>query len=207
MVAELDIEDGSLSKRPFNQRLIIQRLINQRLLDIRTAYSAIISEQTGCGKTVVILDLLEGPYRRFFRHIVVLCPTIWHNKPYQQCPWIWTDPEVYVLEPVERIHGYLRAFYQAFMGEPSLYIIDDCSATKALTRKKDMLSELAFSSRHVYQTVWVLTQKYNAVLKDIARKRTGSHSSVVKIVTHSKTVCVKMTWSPHENSGRWCGSS
>ena len=56
--------------------------------------------------------------------------------------------------------------YQVFQGEPTLYIIDDCSASKALTKKKDMLSELAFSGRHAGASLWVLTQKYNAVLKD-----------------------------------------
>ena len=30
-----------------------------------------------------------------------------------------------------------------------------------------MLCELAFSSRRVKQSVWVLTQKYNSVLKDL----------------------------------------
>ena len=39
------------------------------------------------------------------------------------------------------------------MGEPTLYIIDDCSASTALTKKKDMQSNL--------------TQKYNSVLKDL----------------------------------------
>ena len=29
----------------------------------RTAHSAIIYGQTGCGKTVFVLDLLEGPFR------------------------------------------------------------------------------------------------------------------------------------------------
>ena len=55
------------------------------------------------------------------------------------------------------------------MGEPTLYIIDDCSASSALTKKKekDMLSMLAFSGRHAEQSVWVLTQKYNSVLKDL----------------------------------------
>ena len=48
-----------------------------------------------------------------------------------------------------------------------MYVIDDCSATKALTKKKDMLSELAFSGRHAKQSVWVLTQKYNSVLQDL----------------------------------------
>ena len=73
--------------------------------------------------------------RGFFQHIVVLCPTVRHNKTYQQCPWIWTDPEVYLLDPGERLHDYLRAFYHVFMGEPTLYIIDDCSASTALTKK------------------------------------------------------------------------
>ena len=30
-----------------------------------------------------------------------------------------------------------------------------------------MLSELAFSGRHAKMSVWVLTQKYNSVLKDL----------------------------------------
>jgi len=39
------------------------------------------------------------------------------------------------------------------------------AASKALTKKKDMLSELAFSGRHA--KLWVLLQKYNAVCKDL----------------------------------------
>lgn len=130
-------------------------------------HSAVICGQTGCGKTVFVHDLLEGPYRGIFRHVVVLCPTIRYNKTYQNQPWIWTDPEIYVADPGERLHDYLRAFYQLFQGEPTLYIVDDCSATKALTKKKDMLSELAFSGRHAQQSIWILTQKYNSVLKDL----------------------------------------
>ena len=53
------------------------------------------------------------------------------------------------------------------MGEPTLYIIDDCSASTALTKTKEMLSMLAFSGRYTEQSVWVLTQKYNSVLKDL----------------------------------------
>ena len=41
------------------------------------------------------------------------------------------------------------------------------SSMTALTKKKDMLSMLAFSGRHAEQSVWVLTQKYNSVLKDL----------------------------------------
>ena len=134
----------------------------------RTPHSAIFAGATGCGKTLFALDLLErAPFRGSFRHIVILCPTTQHNKTYQDRSWIWADPEVYVVDPGERLHDYLRAFYQCFQGEPTLYIIDDMSASKALTKKKDMLSELAFSGRHAQQSVWVLSQRYNSVLKDL----------------------------------------
>ena len=58
-----------------------------------------------------------------------------HNNTYQQCPWIWTDPEVYLLDPGERL-GYLWEFYNVFIGEPTLCTIDDSSALAALTKKK-----------------------------------------------------------------------
>ena len=131
-------------------------------------HSAIICGQTfRCAQTVFVLDLLEGPYRGVFRHIVILCPTARHNKTYQERSWIWKDPEIFIVDPGERLHDYLRALYQCFEGEPTLYLIDDCAATKALTKKKDMLSELAFSGRHAGASVWVLTQKFNAVGKDL----------------------------------------
>ena len=134
----------------------------------KAAHLAIVCGQTGCGKKVLVLSLLEeGPYQGFFRHIVILCPTIEYNKTYKQCPWLWMDPEVYVLDLGERLQDYLWAFYLVFKGEPTLFIIADCSATKALTKKRDMLSELAFSGRHADISFLVLTQKYNSVLTDL----------------------------------------
>ena len=130
-------------------------------------HSAIICGQTGCGKTVFVLDLLESHYNGVFQHIVILCPTIKYNKTYQEREWIWTDKEIYIIDPGERLQDWLRFFFEIFQGESTLYIIDDCSANRALTKKKDMLSYLAFSGRHAQQSVWVLTQKYNSVLKDL----------------------------------------
>ena len=130
-------------------------------------HSAIVSGQTGCGKTVFILDLLKKEYREVFDHIVILCPTVKYNKTYQNCPWIWSDPEIYILDPGDHLHEWLSTFYDIFKGTPTLYIIDDMSANKALTKKKDTLSELAFSGRHAQQSIWVCSQRYNSVLKDL----------------------------------------
>ena len=99
--------------------------------------------------------------------MAILCPTIRHNETYHRRRWVWEDPEVYIVDPGERLHDWLRTLYQQFEGTPTLYVIDDCSAKAALTNKKDALSELAFSGRHAQQSVWVLTQKHNAVLTDL----------------------------------------
>ena len=74
-------------------------------------HSAIIAGQTGCGKTVFILDLLEHQYHHVFDHIVILCPTVPHNQSYKRS-WIWSDPQVYIIDPGTRLHDCLRMFYK-----------------------------------------------------------------------------------------------
>ena len=106
-----------------------------------------------CGETVFALDLLEAVYKGIFSQIVILCPTVRWNETYRERRWLWTDPEVYIFDPGERLQDYLRALFSIFAGEPMLYIIDDCSASKDLTKKRDMLSHLAFSGRHASQSV------------------------------------------------------
>ena len=141
------------------------------------AHSAIICGQTGCGKTEFVLDLLESEYAGVFDKIVILCPTIKWNKAYKNRKWIgdvqWPkDKNITIVNPVskdghEMLQELLRFFFNKNAGSPTLYIIDDCSATKELTKKKDMLSELAFSGRHAEQSVWVISQRYISVLKDL----------------------------------------
>ena len=139
-------------------------------------HCAIICGQTGCGKTEFVLDLLEKEYRQVFKHIIILCPTIQWNKAYKNREWIGDvrkpkTKNITIVNPIvneeEKLQELLRMFFNKYAGYPTLYIIDDCSATKELTKKKDMLSELAFSGRHAEQSVWVISQRYNSVLKDL----------------------------------------
>ncbi|CAC5403550.1 unnamed protein product [Mytilus coruscus] len=139
-------------------------------------HCAIICGQTGCGKTEFVLDLLEKEYSGVFKHIVILCPTIQWNKAYKNREWIGDvrkpkTKNLIIVNPIvkeeEKLQELLRMFFKKYATCPTLYIIDDCSATKELTKKKDMLSELAFSGRHAEQSVWVISQRYNSVLKDV----------------------------------------
>ena len=118
-------------------------------------HSAVITEQTGCGKSVFVLDLLEKEYQGVFENIVILCPTVEWNKAYKTRSWIGDvrspkDKSIIIVNPVmrdgtERLQELLRYFFDKFAGRPTLHIIDDCYATKELTKKKDMLSQLEFS--------------------------------------------------------------
>ena len=118
-------------------------------------HSAMVCGQTGCGKSVFVLDLLEKEYQGVFENIVILCLTIEWNKAYKTRSWIGDvrrpkEKSIIIVNPVlpdgtEKLQELLCLIFKSFAGSPTLYIIDDCSATKELTKKKNMLSQLAFS--------------------------------------------------------------
>lgn len=137
-------------------------------------HSAMVCGQTGCGKTQFVLDELLNPetgyYRSVFDLIFILCPTWKCNQTYLERQWLWQGPHAsrfYFIDPGERLNEWLRLLCRLNANIPTLYLIDDMAADTALTKKKDMLSKLAFSGRHTKQSVWVLTQKFNAVSKDL----------------------------------------
>ena len=66
-----------------------------------------------------------------------------------------------------KLNERIRLFKGALKCHQTLFIIDDCSAEGEINKKRDALSELAFSGHHRNHSLWVLTQKYNLVSKDI----------------------------------------
>jgi hypothetical protein len=129
-------------------------------------HCAIICGSTECGKTKFILDILETEYLSFYEYIVIFCPTIKDNKTYKEREFILKDNCIFIVNPGNRLNECLENCYESFKGHETLFIIDDCSAEKDIIKKRNTLAKLAFSGRHVGLSVWVLTQKYNAVLKD-----------------------------------------
>jgi hypothetical protein len=129
-------------------------------------HCAIICGATECGKTKFILDLLETEYKHYYNYIVIFCPTIKYNKTYKERKFILEDNKIFIVNPGNKLNECLECYYNLLKGYETLFIIDDCSAEKDIVKKRNTLSMLAFSGRHVNISVWVLTQKYNAVLKD-----------------------------------------
>ena len=50
--------------------------------------------------------------------------------------------------------------------EQTLFIIDDCANLYDTKLKATALTALAFHGRHLNLSTWVITQKYNAIIKD-----------------------------------------
>ena len=75
------------------------------------------------------------------------------------------------------LHKAIEIYHKIFKEDEMLFIIDDCSATKELNYRKHennnkcMINELAFNGRHANHSCWILSQKYNSVLKDFREQR------------------------------------
>ena len=132
----------------------------------REAHCSLICGQTGCGKTVFVLDLLQTVYKDYFEFIVIFCTTIHNNKTYKERQYIWTDENIIIVNPSDQLSVCLDYYYKLFENTKTLFLIDDCSAERDIVRKRNSLAKLAFSGRHAGISVWILTQKYNSVLKD-----------------------------------------
>ena len=66
-----------------------------------------------------------------------------------------------------KLNKLVKLFRNTLKFHQTLFIIDDCSAKGEINKKRDALSELAFSGRHRNHSLWVLTQKYNPIPKDV----------------------------------------
>ena len=138
---------------------------------VKEPHTAIFSGSTGCGKTQRVLDLIEEAYRHHFDNIVILCPTLRWNRTYLDRSWIWSDDYVFLLEPKGNLFELVEKLSASLSGEETLFIIDDMIADETLDKRRQPLLELAISGRHRKQSLWLLTQSYTAVPKNLRRQK------------------------------------
>ena len=138
---------------------------------LKDPHSAIFSGCTGCGKTQRVLDLVEKEYKHHFDNIVILCPTLRWNKTYLERSWIWNDDYVFVFEPRGNLFELIEKLGNLFSGEETLFIVDDIIADETLDKKRQPLLELAISGRHRQHSLWLLTQSYTGIPKNLRRQK------------------------------------
>ena len=77
---------------------------------LKEPHTALFVGQTGCGKTEKALRLLETEYKEHFDFVVIISPTLKWNETYRQRKWFWTDPNVRVVEPGDRLFDWIKAY-------------------------------------------------------------------------------------------------
>ena len=109
-------------------------------------HSAVITGQTGCGKTFIVLDLLQKEYQGVFENIVILCPTVEWNKAYKTRCWIGDvhrpkHKSIIIVNPVlpdgtEKLQELLRLFLIDSLGAQRCISSMTALPPKSSPRKK-----------------------------------------------------------------------
>lgn len=139
-------------------------------LYMKEPHTALFVGPTGCGKTERVLQLLETEYKEHFDFIVIICPTLRWNTTYRDRKWFWADHYVILIEPEGRLYEWIMKMDYFCAGYKTLFLIDDIIADDSLDKKRQPLLELAISGRHRNQSVWLLTQSYTAIPKNLRRQ-------------------------------------
>ena len=89
---------------------------------------------------------------------------------YKSRGWVWTDPEVILMEPGNNLHYLIEKISNLLAGSKTLFLIDDIIVDENLDKRRQPLLELVISGGHRGHSLWLLTQSYTAVPKDIRRQ-------------------------------------
>ena len=132
--------------------------------------TALFIAPAGVGKTHLALNLLKKEYKNHFDFVIIICPMLKHNETYWSRKWGWTDPEVILIEPCNSLYGWIEKVGNLLAGSKTLFLVDDIIADENLDKQRQPLLELAISGRHRKHSLWLLTQSYTAVPKNIRRQ-------------------------------------
>ena len=109
-------------------------------------------------------------YNKHFDYVIIICRTIQWNKAYHSRDWIKTDDKVWLVEPKDRLYQWIEKLSQLLAHSETLFIIDDIIADESLDKRRQSLLELAISGRHRNHYLWMLTQSYTGIPKNLRRQ-------------------------------------
>ena len=137
---------------------------------MKEPHTALFIAPTEVRKTHLALDLLEKEYKNHFNFIIIICSMLKHNETYRSQKWVWTDPEVILIEPDNSLYSWFEKIGNLLAGSKTLFLINDIIANENLNKRRQPLFKLAISGRHKKHSLWLLTQSYTAIPKNIRRQ-------------------------------------
>ena len=121
---------------------------------IKKPHTAIFIGQTGCGKTHLVLELIENHYKKHFDYIVIICPRL---------------QEVSLVDPKDNLYQWIKKLSELLEFLEVLFVIDDIITNESLDKRRQPLLELFISGRHKGHCLWLLTQSYSAISKNLRK--------------------------------------
>ena len=137
---------------------------------MKEPHTALFVAPTGVGKTHLALNLIKKEYKNYFDFIIIICPMLKHNETFRSRKWVWTDPEVILIEPGNSLYSWIEKISNLLDGSKTLFLIDDIIADETLDKRRHPFLDLAILGRHRKHSLWLLTQSYTAVPKNIRRQ-------------------------------------
>ena len=74
---------------------------------IKEPHAALITGPPGCGKTHLVLGLIEKEYNKHFEYIVIICPMLRCIKTYHSENWIKNGDSVWLIEPKDNLYRWI----------------------------------------------------------------------------------------------------
>ena len=131
---------------------------------IKKPHTSIFIGQTSCGKTHLVLELIEKEYNKHFDYIIIICSTL--------------RDKIWLVEPKDNLYQWIKKLSEMLQFFEVLFIIDDIIANESLDKRRQPLLELSISGRHRGHYLWLLKQSYSAISKKI-KKTSKGHICVV----------------------------
>ena len=119
---------------------------------------------SGCGETCALLyEIIEKEHRKEFDYILIIRPTTWINKTYNQWKYL-TDIDKIGLEiSSDKLNLILKHIIDIYSGLRTAVIIGDMSDSTEQHHGHNMLSYLGYSGRHHNFSLFILSQKLNSI--------------------------------------------
>ena len=93
------------------------------------------------------------------------------RKWYLSCQgWIKNNNNVWLWDSKDNLYQWIKKLSELLRLLEVLFIIDDIIANESLDKKRQPLLELAISSRHCGHYLWLLTQSYSVIPKNVRRQ-------------------------------------
>ena len=106
---------------------------------IKEPHTAMYIVQTNCGKTHLVLELIEEEYNKHFDYIVIICPTLRENDTYHAKKWIKNDENVWLVDPKDNLYQWMKKLSELLQFFEVLFIIDDIIANESLDNRRQPL--------------------------------------------------------------------